>query len=127
VLFRSNTGYKSAASNTGDRSAASNTGNYSAASTTGYKSAASNTGNYSAASNTGDQSAACVEGAGSVAMAIGKEAKAKANIGSAIILCYRNNDYELVHIKSSIIDGEILKPNTWYSLDENGEFVEVED
>jgi hypothetical protein len=128
----SNTGDYSAASNTGYRSAASNTGDYSAASNTGNQSAASNTGDYSAASNTGDYSAASVGGKHSVAMASGFEGKAKAAEGSAIVLCYRDEDAEgddygrIVHIKAVIAGRDGIKPDTWYTLGADGEFVEVD-
>ncbi|HGB4908208.1 TPA: hypothetical protein ACIVLM_000332 [Salmonella enterica subsp. enterica serovar Birkenhead] len=122
----SNTGNCSAASNTGNRSAASNTGNYSAASNTGNCSAASNTGNCSAASNTGDCSAAEVSGSHSVAAAFGIEGKARASENSAIVLCYRNEDGELIHIRASRVGENGIKPDTWYTLNEDGEFVECE-
>ncbi|MDP8626932.1 DUF7666 domain-containing protein [Serratia marcescens] len=121
----SNTGDYSAASNTGNRSAASNTGDYSAASNTGNYSAASNTGNYSAASNTGDYSAAEVSGSHSVAAAYGIEGKARAAENSALVLCYRNDEGELIHIRASKVGENGIKPDVWYQLDEDGEFTEV--
>ncbi|MGQ6476409.1 DUF7666 domain-containing protein [Serratia sp. IR-2025] len=121
----SNTGNYSAASNTGYYSAASNTGNYSAASNTGNYSAASNTGNYSAASNTGDYSAAEVSGSHSVAAAYGIEGKARAAENSALVLCYRNDEGELIHIRASKVGENGIKPDVWYQLDEDGEFTEV--
>ncbi|ECJ4380283.1 hypothetical protein DLB95_24480 [Salmonella enterica subsp. diarizonae] len=123
----SNTGDCSAASNTGDCSAASNTGNRSAASNTGYRSAASNTGNRSAASNTGDCSAAEVSGSHSVAVAFGIESKARASESSAIVVCYRNDEGELIHIRASKVGENGIKPDTWYTLDEDGQFVEIEE
>ena len=97
-------------SNTGDRSAATNTGNCSAA---------TNTGNCSAATNTGD---------GGVAIVTGYKSKAKGAIGSAICVCERGDwngkAYPLLAIKAAIIDGETMKPDTWYTL-KDGEFVEV--
>ncbi|EAN0049912.1 hypothetical protein D5K11_05905 [Salmonella enterica] len=119
----SNTGDWSAASNTGDCSAATNTGNRSAASNTGDWSAASNTGNRSAASNTGDWSAAEVSGSQSVAAAFGIEGKARASEGGAIVLCYRDEDGELIHIRASKVGENGIMPNTWYQLNEDGEFV----
>ncbi|ELV6230264.1 hypothetical protein SHK82_003588 [Salmonella enterica] len=119
----SNTGDWSAATNTGNRSAATNTGNRSAASNTGDWSAASNTGNRSAASNTGDWSAAEVSGSQSVAAAFGIEGKARASEGGAIVLCYRDEDGELIHIRASKVGENGIMPNTWYQLNEDGEFV----
>ncbi|HDH3759112.1 TPA: hypothetical protein PIZ08_002819 [Salmonella enterica subsp. enterica serovar Oranienburg] len=139
-----NTGYQSAATNTGYQSAATNTGNRSAATNTGYQSAATNTGDWSAATNTGDRSAATntgyqsaatntgnrsaaeVSGSQSVAASLGIEGKARASEGGAIVLCYRDEDGELIHIRASKVGENGIMPNTWYQLDKDGEFVECE-
>ena len=121
----SNTGYQSAATNTGNRSAATNTGDCSAATNTGDWSAATNTGNRSAATNTGDCSAAEVTGSHSVAAALGYESKAKAGEGCAIVCVYRNDDYELIHIRASKVGDNGIEAGKWYTLDENGEFIEA--
>ncbi|ELD6976727.1 hypothetical protein QI653_001820 [Salmonella enterica] len=119
-------GYRSAATNTGYRSAATNTGYQSAATNTGYQSAATNTGDRSAATNTGDWSAAEVSGSQSVAASLGIEGKARASEGGAIVLCYRDEDGELIHIRASKVGENGIMPDTWYQLDEDGEFVECE-
>ncbi|MCS7890917.1 hypothetical protein N0473_33920 [Pseudomonas aeruginosa] len=123
----SNTGYQSAASNTGDQSAASNTGDYSAASNTGDQSAASNTGYRSAASNTGYRSAAEVSGKESVAASLGIEGRARASAGSAIVLCHRDDEGRLIHIRASKVGENGVKPDTWYQLSAEGEFVEFDE
>ncbi len=123
----SNTGNRSAASNTGYQSAASNTGNRSAASNTGYQSAASNTGDYSAASNTGNRSAAEVSGKESVAASLGIEGRARASAGSAIVLCHRDDEGRLIHIRASKVGENGVKPDTWYQLSAEGEFVEFDE
>ncbi|WP_228489878.1 hypothetical protein [Pseudomonas aeruginosa] len=132
----SNTGNYSAASNTGDYSAASNTGYQSAASNTGYQSAASNTGNYSAASNTGNRSAASntgnysaaeVSGKESVAASLGIEGRARASAGSAIVLCHRDDEGRLIHIRASKVGENGVEPDTWYQLNAEGEFVEFDE
>ena len=120
-----NTGDWSAATNTGNRSAATNTGDWSAATNTGYQSAATNTGDWSAATNTGNRSAAEVSGSQSVAVSLGIEGKARASENGAIVLCYRDEDGELIHIRSSKVGENGIKQDTWYQLDEDGEFVEV--
>ncbi|MBT0641302.1 DUF7666 domain-containing protein [Pseudomonas aeruginosa] len=106
------------ASNTGNRSAASNTGDYSAASNTGYQSAASNTGN---------QSAAEVSGKESVAASLGIEGRARASAGSAIVLCHRDDEGRLIHIRASKVGENGVKPDTWYQLNAEGEFVEFDE
>ncbi|KQJ58200.1 hypothetical protein AN280_02765 [Pseudomonas aeruginosa] len=132
----SNTGNQSAASNTGDYSAASNTGYQSAASNTGYQSAASNTGNRSAASNTGYRSAASntgyrsaaeVSGKESVAASLGIEGRARASAGSAIVLCHRDDEGRLIHIRASKVGENGVEPDTWYQLNAEGEFVEFDE
>ncbi|EMO8075418.1 hypothetical protein WDP50_003300 [Salmonella enterica] len=120
-----NTGNCSAATNTGYWSAATNTGDWSAATNTGYRSAATNTGDCSAATNTGNCSAAEVSGSQSVAVSLGIEGKARASENGAIVLCYRDEDGELIHIRSSKVGENGIKQDTWYQLDEDGEFVEV--
>jgi len=133
-----NTGYQSAATNTGYQSAATNTGDYSAATNTGYQSAATNTGDYSAATNTGYQSAATntgnrsaaeVTGKESIAIVTGKDSKAKGSIGCWIVLTERGewdgNVYPIKEVKAVRVDGEIIKPDTYYKLI-NGEVIPCE-
>lgn len=108
---------------------------------TGYSSASSATGDSSASSATGYRSASLTTGCGSrseilpdpdgnplnaIAIAGGGESKARAPEGSAIVLCYRNGNGNLIHIRASKVGENGIKPDTWYSLDENGEFVESE-
>ena len=95
----------------------SNTGNWSVATNTGDRSAATNTGNWSVAE---------VSGRGSIAITIGHNSKSKADNGGAIVCVYRDCSGNLMHIKASKVGENGIKANTWYTLDANGEFVEVE-
>ncbi|KES23118.1 hypothetical protein [Pseudomonas sp. AAC] len=123
---------ESPASSTGDYGAASSTGYQGAASSTGTRGAASSTGDYGAASSTGNRGAASSTGKHSVAMAAGIEGKAKASAGSAIVLCYRDTDAwgddyaRIVHIKAAIAGQDGIKPDVFYVLNKNGEFVECD-
>ena len=121
-----NTGNQSAATNTGNQSAATNTGNRSVATNTGYQSAATNTGYQSAATNTGNRSVAEVSGRGSIAITTGHDSKSKADNDGAIVCVYRDCNGNLMHIKASKVGENGIKANTWYTLDANGEFIEVE-
>ena len=55
----------------------------------------------------------------------------KAKAGRNSILCLsewawnENDEYVPVQVKTAIVDGETIKPDTWYTL-KDGEFVEVE-
>ena len=124
------TGDRSAASATGDRSAASATGWQSAASTTGDRSAASATGWQSAASTTGDRSAASATGEESVAAALGNGSKAKGALGCWIVLAEWGIGEEFNLHRKDVqcfkVDGETVKPNTWYTL-KDGRPVEVDE
>ena len=122
----SNTGYKSVAGNTGYKSVACNTGRQSVACNTGRQSVACNTGDGSVASSTGYKSAAEVSGLQSVACALGVESKAKAAAGGAIVCVYRNDDDDLIHIRAAKVGDDGIKADTWYMLDDTGEFVECE-
>ncbi|MGL9725056.1 DUF7666 domain-containing protein [Sodalis sp. (in: enterobacteria)] len=81
----------------------------------------------SAATNTGDRSAADVNGIGSVAASLGAQCKAKAAEGSAIVLCYRNDEGDIIHIRASKVGDNGVKPDTWYVLNANGAFEEADD
>lgn len=97
------------------------------ASNTGDYSAASNTGDHSAASNTGYQSAAEVSGKESVAASLGIEGRARASAGSAIVLCHRDDEGRLIHIRASKVGENGVEPDTWYQLNAEGEFVEFDE
>ena len=122
------TGPQGAASATGDRGAASATGYQGAASATGYQGAASATGPRGAASATGDQGAASATGEAGVALAAGFGCKAKGALGCAICVVERGNwdgeTYPIINIKAAIVDGDIIKADTYYMLI-NGAFVEA--
>ena len=131
------TGYQGAASATGYRGAASATGCQGAASATGYQGAASATGNHGAASATGyqgaasatgNQGAASATGRAGVALAAGAECKAKGALGCAICVVERGEwdgeTYPIINIKAAIVDGDIIKADTYYMLI-NGAFVEA--
>ncbi|MCR1905156.1 DUF7666 domain-containing protein [Intestinimonas butyriciproducens] len=122
------TGNQGAASATGYQGAASATGYQGAASATGNQGAASATGNQGAASATGYQGAASATGKAGVALAAGFGCKAKGAIGCAICVVERGNwdgeTYPIINIKAAIVDGDIIKADTYYMLI-NGAFVEA--
>lgn len=77
----------------------------------------------------GDWGCAAVGGKDAIAAAFGVEGKAKARLGSWIMLAeweHANDGWHIVTVKTAQIDGEKLKADTWYML-QDGEFVEAED
>ena len=136
------TGYQGAASATGDQGAASATGYQGAASATGDQGAASATGDQGAASATGDQGAASATGYQGAASATGRygaasatgyRGKARGSEGSAIFLVFRDTSVgygdpeygRILHAKAAIVGQDGVNPDTWYSLNEHGDLVEV--
>ncbi len=94
--------------------------------TTGEWANAATTGEFANAATTGEWANAATTGEHAVAAALGIYGKAKAGIGGAIVLCYRNNDGNLIHIRASKVGENGIKQDVWYFLDEAGEFVEDE-
>lgn len=63
----------------------------------------------------------------SVAASLGIQGRARSAIDGAIVLCYRDeNDGRLVHIRASKVGENGVKPDTWYALDAEGEFIEIQ-
>lgn len=114
---------------------------YGASSATGDKGASSATGNCGASSATGYKGASYANDPESVAVSWGYKGKAMGALGSHIVLAEwkyigsKKDDrydkaeqeaWEFVGAKMFRVDGEKVKPDTWYRL-ENGELVEVEE
>jgi len=71
----------------------------------------------------GGDNAKLVVGKGGIAVGDNKSI-AKGKIGSCIVLCERDNNYNLVNAKAVIIDGKIIKEDVWYKLEKN-QFIET--
>jgi len=106
-------------------SPASATAPYGAASATAPYGAASATGPYGAASATGRYGAASATAPYGVAVSA-YNGRAMAGETGAIVLVRRNYDGEIVHIRASKVGENGIKAGVWYSLNEDGEFVEAE-
>ena len=128
------TGYRGVAT-AGDRGAAT-AGNCGVA-TAGDRGAAT-AGNYGAATagnrgaaTAGDRGAATARGKAStgsngLSVARGKNVQVKGGIGAILVIAEEREDtYDIVDWKAVVVDGEVVKADTWYRL-ENGELVEVD-
>ena len=106
--------------------AASNSGTSGAASNSGYRGAASNSGNRGAASNSGNRGAASNSGDRGIAADFnGYYTKVKSCATGAIVCINRDDEGNIRHIRASKVGENGIKPDTWYSLNDSGEFVEV--
>ena len=127
-------GYSGAA--TAGNSGAATAGNcgaamagYSGAATAGDYGAAM-AGDYGAAT-AGDYGAATARGKAStgsngLSVARGRNVQAKGGIGAILVIAEERDDtYDIVDWKAVVVDGEVVKADTWYRL-ENGELVEVD-
>ena len=104
-------GYKGAAT-AGDSGAA----------TAGYKGAAT-AGNYGAATSRGKSAT----GKNGLSVAKGNNVMVKGGIGAVLVICEEKDDsYDIKEWKVAVVDGETIKADTWYKL-ENGEFKEIEE
>ena len=120
-------GTGSSAATSGTESSAATSGDWSSAATSGYRSSAATSGTGSSAATSGEESSAATNSKNAVALACGKNAKAKGAAGSYLVLTEWNDEQtELICARMERVDGEKIKPDTWYKL-ENGEFVEVEE
>ena len=122
------TGSFSQSANNGSYSVSVNTGVKSLATNMGYASIAKSEGNYSTSVNVGAKSSASVEGEDSIAIVTGKDCKAKGALGCWIVLTERGKQdgicYPIKEVKAFKVDGEKIKPDTYYKLID-GEAVEV--
>ena len=78
------------------------------------------------AATTGYCANAATTGKHSVAAALGIDAKAKASAGGAIVMTHRNDDGDLICIRAAMVGQDGIKPDVWYELSADGEFVECE-
>ena len=107
------------AATAGDRGAAT-AGNCGAATAGDY--GAATAGDYGAATARGKAST----GSNGLSMARGNNVQVKGGIGAILVIAEEGEDtYDIVDWKAVVVDGEIVKADTWYRL-ENGELVEVD-
>ena len=115
---------RGAAQETGYRGVAQASGDHGAAQATGNRGAAQATGDVGAAQASGDHGAAQATGKASVAAGCGLECSVMGALGCAIFAVERTSDETIISVASAIVDGEKIKPDTWYKCI-NGKFVEA--
>lgn len=83
------------------------------------------------AATAGDGGAATARGKAStgyngLSVARGENVQVKGGIGAILVIAEERDDtYDIVDWKAVVVDGEVVKADTWYRL-ENGELVEVD-
>lgn len=92
----------------------------SGAATAGYRGAAT-AGDYGAATSRGKSAS----GNNGLSVARGNGVKVKGGLGAVLVIAEENStDFDIKEWKAVVVDGEKVKADTWYKL-ENGELVEV--
>lgn len=80
-------------------------------------------GNYGAATSRGKSSS----GENGLSVARGNDCMVKGGLGAILVIAEEKSDsYDIVEWKAVVVDGEKIKADTWYKL-ENGELVEHEE
>lgn len=105
------------------------TSGYSGVATSGYRGVA--TSGDKGVATSGDSGVATSGGKSSVgengiAVARGNGVRVKGGLGAVLVLAEENQyDYDIKNWRAFVVDGETIKPSTWYAL-VNGEITEVE-
>ena len=108
------------AATAGDYGAA--TAGFSGAATAGFRGAAT-AGNYGAATSRGRTAT----GKNGLSVARGEKVRVKGGIGAVLVIVEELEDsFDIKEWKAVVVDGENIKADTWYKL-ENGEMVVAED
>ena len=113
-----------AASGDGGNAAASGDGGNAAAS--GLRGNAAASGESGTAAVTGRHGKASAIGKQCVAVAWGQYSLARGSVGNWLVVSERDDDGNIIDAKIVRVDGEAVKENTWYTL-QNGEISEVEE
>ena len=80
-------------------------------------------GSYGAATSRGSSAS----GENGLSVARGNNVRVKGGLGAVLVIAEEMSDsYEIKEWKAAVVDGEAIKPDTWYTL-KDGEFMEVKD
>ena len=125
-------GNAAASGERGNAAASGERGNAAASGLRGNAAASGGSGNAAAsgdggtASVTGWHGKASAIGNQCVAVAWGQDSRARGSVGNWLVVSERDDDGNIIDAKIVRVDGETVKENTWYTL-QNGEILEVEE
>ena len=108
-------GWSGNAAASGERGNAAASGWSGNAAASGWRGCAVSSGKYGSAEANGKQ---CI------AVAFGEQGRARGKIGNWIVVAEYGSDGEIIEPKITVVDGENIKQDTWYTV-KNGEFAEV--
>ena len=124
-------GNAAASGERGNAAASGDSGNAVASGLSGNAAASGWGGNAAASGRSGTATATGRDGRASavgtqcIAVAWGQDSLAKGTLGNWIVVSERDDSGDIVDAKLARVDGEIIKPDTWYTL-RNGKIMEAE-
>lgn len=92
----------------------------------GLRGNAAASGDSGTAAVTGCHGKASAIGKQCIAVAWGQDSLARGSVGNWLVVSERDDDGNIIDAKIVMVDGEVVKENTWYTL-QNGEISEVEE
>ena len=107
----------------GNAAASGESGN---AAASGWRGNAAASGERGTAAVTGCHGKASAIGKQCIAVAWGQDSFARGSVGNWLVVSERDDDGNIIDAKIVRVDGEAVKENTWYTL-QNGEISEVEE
>ena len=110
----------------GERGNAAASGWSGNAAASGWRGNAAASGVSGSATVTGRYGKASAIGKQCVAVAWGQDSLARGSVGNWLVVSERDDDGNIIDAKIVRVDGEAVKENTWYTL-QNGEISEVEE
>ena len=116
-------GYRAQIGSSGNCAQIGSSGNYARIASSGNDAQIGSSGDYARIGSSGNDARINAEGSGSVVVCAGYRAVARAGSNGAIALTWLDG---IRHRIAVGYVGEGLKADTWYGLDETGQFVEVE-
>ena len=119
-------GERGNAAASGERGNAAASGWMGNAAASGWRGNAAASGVRGTASVTGPYGKASALGEQCLAVAWGQDSLARGTVGNWIVVPERDDDGNIIDAKIVRVDGESVKENTWYTL-QNGEISEVEE
>ena len=134
-------GNAAASGDSGNAAASGVRGNAAASGWRGNAAASGDSGNAAASGDSGNAAASGVRGTAAVtgcrgkasaigkqciAVAWGQDSLARGSVGNWLVVSERDDDGNIIDAKIVRVDGEAVKENTWYTL-QNGEISEVEE
>ena len=125
-LTSATSGDSSTSATSGENSTSSTSGFGSTSATSGCESTSATSGDSSTSATSGDFSIATATGKNSIAVCCGLGCKVKGNIGCAFVLQFLNAAGEVVPA-FAVAGLNGIKPNVFYMLNKEGEFIEAGD